>query len=83
MYLGRVRHAQNMSQIELLFYHSGWLEYKQASEIAGPIRKKRLWLSLGTNIDSSGSVVGRALLLVENTDGQECPSYVGHRSMKF
>ena len=37
--------------------------------------RTKLWLSLATNIDSS--VVGRAFLPVEDTDGQECPSYAG------
>ena len=36
-----------------------------------------------TNRDSSLCVVGRALLPVDATDGQECPSYAGYGSMKF
>ncbi len=46
-------------------------------EVRPPLRLK-FRLSLATSIDSSVSVVGRALLPVDDSDGQECPSYEDH-----
>ena len=44
-------------------------------EALAPFKKETLGLSRTTNIDSTLSVVGRALLPVDESDGQECPSY--------
>ena len=41
------------------------------------IREGNSGMSRITNIDSTVSLVGRALLPVEDSDGQECPSYDG------
>ncbi len=43
-----------------------------------PHSRKKLRLSPATSIDNGGSVVGRALLRVDDSDGQECPSYEDH-----
>ncbi len=48
-----------------------------------PHLRKKLRLSLATSVGSSVSVVGRALLPVDDSDGQECPSYEDHGCVKW
>jgi len=48
-----------------------------------PIRERNFGLSRTTNIDSTLSDVGWALLPVDESDGKECPSYEDHRSVRW
>ncbi len=48
-----------------------------------PIRERNFGLSRTTNIDSTLSVAGWALLPVDESDGQEFPSYEDHRSVRW
>ena len=58
----------------------GW---GRASRKHWPHSRKKLRLSPTARIDSTVSVVGRALLPVDDSDGQECPSYEDHGCVKW